>query len=152
MTRGRLPLIILITVIVTLGLGYAWGASGRWTVETDLGDRASAPFCVMATGCLSAPKQIDIPGADSLAQVNLMFALEEEFGVVFSDRALEFLKADDDTLYQYLTPHLENWPDITIVHNDTVIPVAEGGGRTGVHSGDRVHPGALAIVMVVEET
>ena len=36
MTRGRLPLIILITVIVTLGLGYAWGASGRWTVETEL--------------------------------------------------------------------------------------------------------------------
>jgi len=27
----------------------------------------------------------DIPGADSLAQVNLMFALEEEFGVVFPD-------------------------------------------------------------------
>ena len=36
MTRGRLPLIVLITVIVTLGLGYAWGASGRWTVETEL--------------------------------------------------------------------------------------------------------------------
>jgi 2-polyprenyl-6-methoxyphenol hydroxylase-like FAD-dependent oxidoreductase len=49
------------------------------------------------------------------------------FGVVFSDRALEFLKADDDALYQYLTPHLENWPDITIVHNDTVIPVAGNG-------------------------
>ncbi len=33
----------------------------------------------------------------------------------------------------------------------TVIPVAEGGGRTGIHSGDRVHPGALAMVMVVDE-
>jgi hypothetical protein len=33
----------------------------------------------------------------------------------------------------------------------TVIPVSEGGGRTGVHTGDRVHPGALAAVMVVEE-
>jgi 2-polyprenyl-6-methoxyphenol hydroxylase-like FAD-dependent oxidoreductase len=49
------------------------------------------------------------------------------FGVVFSDRALEFLKTDDEALYQYLTPHLENWPDITIVHNDTVIPVAGNG-------------------------
>src|SRR5688500_6567408 len=49
------------------------------------------------------------------------------FGVVFSDRALEFLKADDDALYQYLTPHLENWPDITIVHNDTTLPVAGNG-------------------------
>lgn len=49
------------------------------------------------------------------------------FGVVFSDRALDFLRADDEALYQYLTPHLENWPEITIVHNDTAIPVAGNG-------------------------
>lgn len=49
------------------------------------------------------------------------------FGVVFSDRALEFLRGDDEALYQYLTPHLENWPDITIVHNDTHIPIAGNG-------------------------
>jgi len=49
------------------------------------------------------------------------------FGVVFSDRALEFLRSDDEALYQYLTPHLENWPDITIVHNDTRIPIAGNG-------------------------
>ena len=49
------------------------------------------------------------------------------FGVVLSDRALEFLRADDEALYQYLNPHLENWPDITIVHNDTVIPIAGNG-------------------------
>jgi hypothetical protein len=36
MTRGRLPLIILVALIVTLGLGYGWGAAGRWTVETAL--------------------------------------------------------------------------------------------------------------------
>jgi len=46
---------------------------------------------------------------------------------VFSDRALEFLRADDEALYQYLTPHLESWPDITIVHNDTAIPIAGNG-------------------------
>jgi 2-polyprenyl-6-methoxyphenol hydroxylase-like FAD-dependent oxidoreductase len=49
------------------------------------------------------------------------------FGVVFSDRALDFLRADDEALYQYLTPHLENWPEITIVHNDTRVPVAGNG-------------------------
>lgn len=49
------------------------------------------------------------------------------FGVVFSDRALEFLRADDEALYEYLTPHLENWPEITIVHNDTHIPIAGNG-------------------------
>lgn len=38
MTRGRLYLIILVALIVTLGLGFAWGASGRWTVEAALED------------------------------------------------------------------------------------------------------------------
>ncbi len=53
------------------------------------------------------------------------------FGVVFSDRALEFLRADDEALYQYLTPHLENWPEIMIAHNDTRVPVA-GNGFTSI--------------------
>ena len=53
------------------------------------------------------------------------------FGVVFSDRALEFLRADDEKLYQYLTPHLERWPDITVAHNDTAIPIA-GNGFTSI--------------------
>jgi cyclohexanone monooxygenase len=34
----------------------------EWTVETDRGDRATAPFCVMATGCLSVPQEPNIPG------------------------------------------------------------------------------------------
>ncbi len=53
------------------------------------------------------------------------------FGVVFSDRALEFLKTDDQELYDYLTPHFESWPDITVVHNDTSIPIA-GNGFTSI--------------------
>ena len=40
-------------------------ATSRWNVSTDKGDNVSARFCIMATGCLSAPKQIDIPGAAS---------------------------------------------------------------------------------------
>lgn len=49
------------------------------------------------------------------------------FGVVFSDRALDFLRADDEDLYQYLTPHMETWPNLTIVHNDTRIPITGNG-------------------------
>ncbi len=49
------------------------------------------------------------------------------FGVVFSDRALDFLRADDEELYQYLTPHMETWPNLVIAHNDTQIPVAGNG-------------------------
>jgi hypothetical protein len=32
----------------------------------------------------------------------------------------------------------------------TAIAVSEGAGRSGVHTGDRVHPGALAALFVVE--
>jgi 2-polyprenyl-6-methoxyphenol hydroxylase-like FAD-dependent oxidoreductase len=38
------------------------------------------------------------------------------FGVVFSDRALEFLHEDDPDTYAAMTPHLESWNDITIRH------------------------------------
>ena len=41
--------------------------SRRWTIETHRGERISARFCIMATGCLSMPKDIDIPGADRFA-------------------------------------------------------------------------------------
>ncbi len=36
----------------------------RWTVYTDKGEAISAQYVIMATGCLSVPKQPDIPGAD----------------------------------------------------------------------------------------
>jgi cyclohexanone monooxygenase len=39
-------------------------ALGRWTVTTNRGDTVSAQFCITATGFLSAPKDIDIPGVD----------------------------------------------------------------------------------------
>ena len=39
-------------------------ATSRWTVTTDAGDVVSARYCIMATGCLSVPKDIDILGAD----------------------------------------------------------------------------------------
>jgi cyclohexanone monooxygenase len=38
--------------------------SNRWTIQTDRGDRVSAKFCVMATGCLSAAKVPDYKGLE----------------------------------------------------------------------------------------
>jgi cyclohexanone monooxygenase len=40
-------------------------ASQLWTVETNQGDRITARFCVMATGCLSVPREPDIQGAET---------------------------------------------------------------------------------------
>jgi 2-polyprenyl-6-methoxyphenol hydroxylase-like FAD-dependent oxidoreductase len=37
------------------------------------------------------------------------------FGVVFSDRALEFLREDDEETYAAIVPHMESWHDMTLV-------------------------------------
>ena len=36
MTRGKMALAVLVALVVTLGLGYAWGASGRFAVQNAL--------------------------------------------------------------------------------------------------------------------
>jgi len=45
------------------------------------------------------------------------------FGVVFSDRALEFLTDDDPETFAAITPHLESWQDITLVHRGERIAI-----------------------------
>lgn len=49
------------------------------------------------------------------------------FGVVFSDRALDFLRADDEAMVRLLSPHMQTWPNLTIAHNDTRIPISGNG-------------------------
>jgi cyclohexanone monooxygenase len=41
--------------------------AGLWRIETDRGQRCTARYCVMATGCLSLPKQPDFPGVERFA-------------------------------------------------------------------------------------
>src|ERR1051326_1880252 len=53
------------------------------------------------------------------------------FGVVFSDRALEFLKEDDGVTYDAIAPHLETWSDIAIVHRGERIDI-DGVGFAAV--------------------
>src|SRR3989442_1534089 len=40
-------------------------ATSRWAIETDRGDRVSAQFCIMATGCLSSAQVPKIPGLET---------------------------------------------------------------------------------------
>ena len=42
-------------------------AQARWELELESGERASARFCVMATGALSIPRLPEIPGMESFA-------------------------------------------------------------------------------------
>jgi 2-polyprenyl-6-methoxyphenol hydroxylase-like FAD-dependent oxidoreductase len=49
------------------------------------------------------------------------------FGVVFSDRALEFLRADAPDLHEALAPQMQSWHDLTIVHSGVHIPISGNG-------------------------
>ncbi|WP_280507527.1 flavin-containing monooxygenase [Nocardia flavorosea] len=39
-------------------------SAARWRITTDRGDVLSARFAIMATGCLSVPKMVEIPGIE----------------------------------------------------------------------------------------
>ena len=52
MTRGRIALVGLATLIVVLGLGYAWGASGRGVVQTALDESRQHLDIAEARGAL----------------------------------------------------------------------------------------------------
>jgi len=59
-------------------------ATGCWEVATAQGDRAHAPLCVMATGCLSLPKVPDIPGVDDFAGPRFLTGRWPHEGVDFA--------------------------------------------------------------------
>jgi 2-polyprenyl-6-methoxyphenol hydroxylase-like FAD-dependent oxidoreductase len=53
------------------------------------------------------------------------------FGVVFSDRALEFLREDDEETYAAIVPQMEFWADITLNHRGARV-VIDGIGFAAV--------------------
>ncbi|MEM6460708.1 MAG: benzoate-CoA ligase family protein [Pseudomonadota bacterium] len=53
------------------------------------------------------------------------------FGVVFSDQALDFLKADDPDIHDLVTPHMERWQNMTLNLPDERI-VLDGVGFSAI--------------------
>ena len=60
----------------------------RWTVETDRGERVSARYMVMATGCLSVPKDIDLPGIETFKGEVYRTSLWPKEGVDFTGKTV----------------------------------------------------------------
>src|SRR5262249_38831805 len=60
------------------------------------------------------------------------------FGVVFSDRALEFLNEGDPETFAAIVPHLESWTDITVVHRGERIRI-DGVGFAAIGRLDLLH-------------
>jgi 2-polyprenyl-6-methoxyphenol hydroxylase-like FAD-dependent oxidoreductase len=53
------------------------------------------------------------------------------FGVVFSDRALEFLRGDDAETFDLITPAMEAWTNLTVVHRGMPV-VIDGIGFAAI--------------------
>jgi len=53
------------------------------------------------------------------------------FGVVFSDRALEFLRADDPDTADFIAPHMETWRNMTLDLNGEQV-VLDGVGFSAI--------------------
>jgi 2-polyprenyl-6-methoxyphenol hydroxylase-like FAD-dependent oxidoreductase len=53
------------------------------------------------------------------------------FGVVFSDRALEFLREDDPATFDLITPQMQIWTDLTVVHRGAPV-VIDGIGFAAI--------------------
>jgi len=64
------------------------------------------------------------------------------FGVVFSDRALEFLREDDPETYAVIIPYMESWTDIAIVHRGENV-VIDGIGFAAI--------GRLKLLQLLQE-
>ncbi|MET0187668.1 MAG: NAD(P)/FAD-dependent oxidoreductase [Pseudonocardia sediminis] len=60
--------------------------SARWSVTTEHGETVTARFCIFATGCLSKPKDLEIPGLDSFAGPVYSTARWPHAGVDFTGR------------------------------------------------------------------
>jgi 2-polyprenyl-6-methoxyphenol hydroxylase-like FAD-dependent oxidoreductase len=64
------------------------------------------------------------------------------FGVVFSERALEFLRGEDPETYELVNPHLETWHDITLAHRGEEVRI-DGVGFSAI--------GRLALLQLLQQ-
>ena len=64
------------------------------------------------------------------------------FGVVFSDRALDFLREDDPDTAALIAPHMETWRDITLVHRGEAVAI-DGVGFSAI--------GRLELLQLLQE-
>jgi len=61
-------------------------ADNLWIVETEAGDHACAPLCIMATGCLSVPHVPDLPGLEDFAGERYQASLWPHHDVDFTGK------------------------------------------------------------------
>jgi 2-polyprenyl-6-methoxyphenol hydroxylase-like FAD-dependent oxidoreductase len=81
------------------------------------------------------------PGADVRVYEQNRADATFGFGVVFSDRALEFLAEDDPATLAAIAPHLQSWTDITLV---------QGGARVRIDGVGFAAIGRLQLLQILQ--
>jgi cyclohexanone monooxygenase len=61
-------------------------AAARWRIATDAGEALTARYCIMGTGCLSAPNRPDMPGLDSFTGDTFLTSRWPHEGVDFAGK------------------------------------------------------------------
>jgi cyclohexanone monooxygenase len=61
-------------------------SAGSWEIKTDSGERLSATYCIMATGCLSSPKKPEFKGLDKFTGKTYYTAYWPHEGVDFTGK------------------------------------------------------------------
>ena len=79
-------------------------ARQRWSVETDKGERYSARYCIMGTGCLSSFNRPNIPGLDDFAGPIYMTGQWPHEGVDFTGQRVAVIGTGSSAIQSI--PHI----------------------------------------------
>jgi cyclohexanone monooxygenase len=84
--------------------------AARWEIATDDGDSATARFCIMATGCLSEPKDIVFPGIERFTGETYRTFDYPEGGVDFTGKRVAIIGTGSSAIQTITTiaPHCDH--------------------------------------------
>jgi cation diffusion facilitator CzcD-associated flavoprotein CzcO/acetyl esterase/lipase len=101
--------------------------TGRWAVTTEAGDVYDAQWYIMATGCLSVPKEVDIPGADSFAGPTYVTGRWPHEGVDFTGQRVAVIGSGSSAI-QSIPLIAEQASQITIYQRTPNYSLPAGNG------------------------
>ncbi|GMU79486.1 MAG: putative (cyclohexanone) monooxygenase [Acidimicrobiia bacterium] len=130
-------------------------AASCWTVETEGGDRITARYVVMATGCLSVPMVPDFPGLDSFGGQVIQTSMWPSDGVDLAGKRVGLIGTGSSGvqatpeladmaghLYVFQRTATYTWPS----HNGPLDPEVQRETKaryTELRAGQRANPGGV---------
>ncbi len=111
-----------------------------WTVSTDRGDRVTARHVVMATGCLSTPKPIEYPGAETFKGQILRTAFWPKEPVSFAGKRVGIVGTGSSAI-QAIPIIAEEAAHLTVFQRTPNYSIPAGNGPLSDEEGARQKAG-----------